>query len=53
MKKRKDHKPAWIRSGRHRGVECGVWRNYYWIRGNNEEMNGRGEYDSHTIDSTN
>ena len=21
----------------------GVWRNYYWIRGNNEEMNGWGE----------
>ena len=43
MRKRKDHKPARTWSGRRGGVECGVWRNYYWIRGNNEEMNGRGE----------
>ena len=43
MRKKKGHKPARIRSGRRGGVEYGVWRNYYWIRGNNEEMNGRGE----------
>ena len=42
MRKRKDHKPARIQSGR-RGVECELWRNYYWIRDNNEEMNGWGE----------
>ena len=48
MRKRKDHKPAWIQSGR-RGVECEVWRSYYQIRGNNEEMNGWGEQDSHAL----
>ena len=42
MRKRKS-KLAQIRSGRRGGVECGVWRNYYWIRGNNEEINGWGE----------
>ena len=37
---KKGYKPARIRSGRRGGVKRGVWRNYYWIRGNNEEING-------------
>ena len=52
--KRKGHKPTRIRSGRHGGVECGVWRNYYWIMGNNEEMNGWGWIGfTRSINSTN
>ena len=43
MRKRKGHKPARIQSGQRGGVECEVWRNYYWIRGSNKEMNGWGE----------
>ena len=45
MRKKKGHKPARIWSGHDAeewSVECGVWRNYYWTRGNNEEMNGWG-----------
>ena len=49
MRKRKGHKPVRIRSGRRGGVECGVRRNYYWIRGKNVEMNGWGELDSHAL----
>ena len=43
MRKRKDHKLAWIREWT--TWKSGVWNveEFYWIRGNNEEMNGRGE----------
>ena len=54
MRKRKGHKPARIWSEQREGVECGVWRNYYWIMGNNEEMNGwRFIGFTRSIDSTN
>ena len=49
MRKRKDHKLAWIRGWTMGRVQCRVWKNYYWIRGKNEEINGWGEQVSHAL----